>query len=89
MEKIFKDIVNNMEYGSQLVYNTGDGKPDKKKEVKDRKEKKRKKNEVTLCKHRVYGYTIGDDDKKKAHLIKVSNHCKFNVKSKDEIAPAR
>ena len=50
---------------------------------------KRKKNEVKLCKHRPYGYTVGNDEKKKGRLTEVSQYCKFNGKSKDFIASER
>ena len=42
-----------------------------------------------MYKIRVYGCTIFDDEKKKAHLTKVSKYCRFNGKSKDFIASER
>ena len=38
-----------------------------------------------MSKHRAYGYTIGDNEKKKSYLTKFSKHCRFNGKSKDFI----
>ena len=88
LEKRFKDIAKNTNYGSHISCNEGDSKPDEKKEG-DEKTKKRKKDDVKLCKHRDYGCTIGDAEKKKSHLIKVSNYFMFNGKSKEEIASVR
>ena len=84
LEKRFKDIAKNVEYGSQIGCKEGDGKPDEKKEGGE-KIKKRKKTDVKIRKHRAYCCTIDEFEKKKHHLTEVSKHCVFNSKSKEKI----
>ena len=88
LEKRFKDIDRKIEYGSHIGCKEGDGKHDVKKDG-DEKTKKRKNNEVKLCKYTAYGCTIRDNEKKNDHLIEFSKHCKFNGASEDFIASER